>query len=75
MKRRRGLGDQPKEIGLREGNIFKMSSAKQRKQAKEKKAVHKTKNEGFQSKYLSMNKIQLDNTQLFHFSLFSIKIL
>lgn len=37
VKRRRGLGDQPKEIGLREGNIFKMSSAKQRKQAKEKK--------------------------------------
>lgn len=37
VKRRRGLGDQPKEIGLREGNIFKMSSAKQRKQAKEEK--------------------------------------
>lgn len=34
MKRRRGLGDQPKEIGLREGNIFKMSSGKQRKQVK-----------------------------------------
>lgn len=54
------------------GNILKMSSAKQRKQAKKKNpqtnAVHRKKIKGFGQKNLSMSEIQVDNVQLSSFN-------